>query len=86
MSRCGRKGSQSVFRRKRRIRYHLFDGNGGLDAPSFEGIEVGFSWNGRHYMGVKGVHLTEQGRVPLEGDGGYEIARERVFYRQVLTG
>lgn len=70
--------------RKRRVRYHLFDGNGGLDAPSFEGIETGFDWSGKHYAGFKGVHLNGQGRVPLEGDGGYEIPRERVFYRQVL--
>ena len=72
-----------LFSRKRRVRYHLFDGNGGLDAPSFEGIEVGGDWK-NHYVGFKGVHLNGQGRVPLEGDGAYEIPRERVFYRQVL--
>jgi hypothetical protein len=72
-----------VFSRKRRVRYHLFDGNGGLDAPSFEGIETGTDWR-NHYVGFKGVHLNGQGRVPLEGDGQYEIPRERVFYRQVL--
>jgi len=74
-----------VFRRKRRVRYHLFDGNGSLDAPSFEGIETGLDWRGRHYVGLKGTHLNGSGRIPLEGDGGYEIARERVFYRQILT-
>jgi hypothetical protein len=74
-----------MFSRKRRVRYHLFDGKGGLDAPSFEGIETGLDWN-RHYTGFKGVHLNGQGRVPLEGDGQYEIPRERVFYRQVLRG
>jgi hypothetical protein len=66
------------------VRYHLFDGNGGLDAPSFEGIETGLNWNSKHYVGFKGVHLNGSGRVPLEGDGQYEIPRERVFYRQVL--
>ena len=73
-----------MFRRKRRVRYHLYDGNGGLDAPSLEGIETGVDWAGRHYVGVKGVHLNENGRIPMEGDGAYEVARERVFYRQVL--
>lgn len=71
-------------RRKRRVRYHLFDGNGGLDAPSFEGIETGLDLLGNAYVGKKGMHLNGQGAVPLEGDGGYEIPRERVFYRQVL--
>lgn len=73
-----------MFRRKRRVRYHLFDGKGGLDAPSLEGIETGMDWDRAHYRGVKGVHLDGTGRVPFEGDGRYEIARERVFYRQVL--
>lgn len=71
-------------RRKRLVRYHLFDGNGGLDAPSFEGVETGYDWSGRHYVGFKGVHVNGAGRTPLAGDGQYEIARERVFYRQVL--
>ena len=75
-----------MFSHKRRVRYHLFDGNGGLDAPSFEGIETGYDWSGRHYVGMKGVHLEASDRsVPLQGDGAYEIARERVFYRQVLS-
>ena len=74
-----------MFSRKRRIRYHLFDGYGGLDAPSLEGIETGMDWNRTHYVGAKGVHLTEQGRVPLEGDGRYEIPAVRVFYRQIIT-
>lgn len=73
-----------MFSRKRRVRYHLYDGKGGLDAPSVEGIETGMDWSGRHYKGLKGVHITEAGRYPMDGDGAYEIARERVFYRQVL--
>jgi len=71
-----------IFARKRRVRYHLYDGRGGLDAPSFEGIEVG--WSTEHYHGFKGVHLNGSGRTPLEGDGEYEIPKDRVFYRQVL--
>jgi hypothetical protein len=68
------------------VRYHLFDGKGGLDAPSFEGIETGLDWRTKHYVGKKGVHIEGSGRgVPLEGDGGYEIARERVFYRQIIS-
>jgi hypothetical protein len=74
-----------LFSRKRRVRYHLFDGKGGLDAPSFEGVETGLDWRTKHYVGKKGVHLNGAGRVPLEGDGGYEIARERVFYRQIIS-
>jgi hypothetical protein len=71
-------------RRKRRVRYHLFDGNGHLDAPSLEGIETGLDHQG-HYVGFKGVQINGAGAsVPLEGDGAYAIARERVFYRQVL--
>lgn len=75
---------QLLLRRKRRVRYHLFDGNGHLDAPSIEGIETGFERG--HYVGVKGAQINAAGAsVPMEGDGRYEIARERVFYRQVLA-
>ncbi len=71
-------------RRKRRVRYHLFDGNGHLDAPSLEGIETGLEDG--HYVGYKGAQVNAAGQsVPFEGDGRYAIARERVFYRQILT-
>ena len=63
-----------MFSRKRRVRYHLFDGNGGLDAPN-QGIETGTDWR-NHYVGFKASTSTGTAGVPLEGDGQYEIARE----------
>lgn len=72
-----------ALRGKRRVRYHLFDGRGGTDGPTLEGVELG-CWKG-HYVAILGKHLiAEDQSIPLDGQA-IEIARERVVYRQVLS-
>jgi hypothetical protein len=70
-----------AIRGKRRVRYHLFDGNGG-EGISLEGVELG-CWAG-HYVAILPRHLQAQDRA-VALDGTIEIARERVIFRQVLA-
>jgi hypothetical protein len=70
-----------ALRGKRRVRYHLFNGQGN-PGETLEGVELG-CWAG-HYVAILGHHVVNEGQsVPLEGHA-IEIARERVMYRQVL--
>lgn len=70
-----------AVRGKRRVRYHLYDGQGGMNGPTLEGIEVG-CWSG-HYVLLLPQHVRAEGQsLPLQGS--VEIPRERVIYKQVL--
>lgn len=63
------------------MRYYLFDGKGGQNGPTLEGVELG-CWSG-HYVMILPQHIRAEGQsLPL--DGMVEVARERVIYRQVL--
>jgi hypothetical protein len=71
-----------AVRGKRRVRYYLFDGKGGTNGPTLEGIEFG-CWAGHYVIGMPQHIRAEEQSLPLQGM--VEIARERVIYRQVLT-
>lgn len=71
-----------AVRGKRRVRYHLFDGQGAANGPTLEGVELG-CWSG-HYVIAMPQHIAGADQsIPLQGM--VEIARERVIYRQVLS-
>jgi hypothetical protein len=71
-----------AVRGKRRVRYYLFDGKGGQNGPTLEGVELG-CWAG-HYVIAMPQHIRGADQsIVLQGM--IEVARERVIYRQVLS-